>query len=591
MPGTSWPRIAALLLTLIGAGQTRQIGAQDVDFRVEHPSQRLEMIVSSSRIISMEGDIPRMLVNNPDVVRVVPLSPNQVQISATAPGVTQVNLWNKEGKAFTVDIVVFRDPRPLEMVLNSEFPKAAIRVRPLETSVILSGYVDRPEVISRVVAIASDYYPSVINNINVGGVQQVNLQVKVMEISRTKLRASGMDWNAIFGNDFVAQTANGLGNLAAVPAAAAGQVVGNGTETVRLGIVNNNSQFYAFIRFLSSRQLLRILAEPNLVTVSGRPASFNEGGEFPILVPSGLGTTTIEFKEFGTRVDFVPIVQGNGNIRLEVRPQVSELDNTKSVEINGITVPGLRSRFVDTAVEMRSGQTLALAGLIQNRTTAKKTGLPILMDLPWTGHFFRSIEEENEEIELLVLVTPRLVAAMDADQVPPVGPGELTTSPNDVDFYGRGHIEVPKCCPDRRCQYPDQPHNGTGAAPGPMLPDQIMPGQAIPGQALPGQAVPGQAIPGQAVPGQAVPGQYPPNGALPQETPIPSSSPFDVSQLSAPTYSPASARPYEMPTGQTYSVQPGPPSPSQNDASGTAGSSGAATQPELFGPSGYDDLN
>ncbi|HEY6564789.1 MAG TPA: pilus assembly protein N-terminal domain-containing protein, partial [Pirellulaceae bacterium] len=435
--------VAILLTTTVVAEDVASFsGDPSLDFRVEHPNQRLEMIVNSSRIVSSDSDIPRLLVNNPDIIRVTPLSPKQVQVSALKAGVTQVNLWDGDGKARTVDVIVFRDPRPLEMVLQSEFPKSAIRVRPLENSVILSGYVDRPEDVSRLVQIASDYYPSVINNINVGGVQQVCLSVRVMEVSRTKLRDLGIDWAAKFGDDFIAQTASGIASVVEPTAAlsAVPRVVGNpggGADTVRFGIVNDQNQFFGFIRALADRQLLKILAEPNLVTVSGRPASFQQGGQIPIPVPQGLGQTSVDFKDFGTRVDFVPIVLGNGNIRLEVRPSVTEIDPTIGTLINGNQVPGLRSRYVDTAVEMRSGQTLALAGLVFTRTEASKRGLPGLIDVPWIGAAFRNVHEEINEIELLVVVTPHLVAAMDPEQVPQYLPGERTAPPCNTDFYGR----------------------------------------------------------------------------------------------------------------------------------------------------------
>jgi pilus assembly protein CpaC len=424
---------------------------QGVDFRVDDSTQRLEMVVNSSRILSMDKEIPRVLVNNRELLKVVPLSSTQVQVSAVKPGVTQINLWDADGAVRSVDVVVFADSRQLEMVLQSEFPKAAIRVRPLDTSVVLAGYVDRPEAVSRIVAIAEDYYPKVINNITVGGVQQVALNVKVMEVSRTKLRALGADWAYSNGSDFIVNSAAGL-----ISAAASGStgVAGTGLDTIQFGIINGSDSFFGFVEALRANNLIRILAEPTLTTVSGRPASFNEGGEFPILIPQGLGVVAIEFKQFGTRVDFVPIVLGNGNIRLEVRPQVSEIDASRGVEIDGIVIPGLRSRWVDTAVEMRAGQTLALAGLIQNRTEAENRGIPFLADIPWAGNLFRRQREETNEIELLVLVRPELVGALEPHQVPALGPGEHTTSPNDVDFYGRGYLEVPKCCPDARCNPP-----------------------------------------------------------------------------------------------------------------------------------------
>ena len=205
--------------------------------------------------------------------------------------------------------------------------------------------------------------------------------------------------------------------------------MGTGGETISFGIVNGDNAFFGFLEALRENNLAKVLAEPTLVTVSGRSASFNSGGEFPILVPQSLGTIAIEYKQFGTRVDFVPIVLGNGNIRLEVRPQVSELDNANGVTINGTRVPGLRTRWVDTAVEMKAGQTLALAGLIQTRIEAQNRGIPWLADLPWAGAAFRRVEEQKNEIELVVTVRPELVDALDPHEVPTCLPGRADHQP------------------------------------------------------------------------------------------------------------------------------------------------------------------
>jgi pilus assembly protein CpaC len=442
-------RLTALYLILVVASQL--FGQQDsgqVEYVVTRTSQRLEMVVNTSRILTLDKEVPRAMVNNPDVVRVVPLSPNKVQVSALKPGVTQVNLWDDDGNLYTVNLIIIGDAQELDMLLQSEFPQASLRVRPLATSVVLSGRVDRSEDVSRIVRMAEDYYPKVINNIAVGGVQQVLLHVRVMEVSRTKLRAVGFDW-ANFGNsDFVVQTVAGtLGSFTPT-----GTAKGTGGATITFGLVGPDNSFFGFLEALRDNNMAKVLAEPTLVTVSGRPAAFNAGGEFPILVPQSLGTISVEYKQFGTRVDFVPIVLGNGNIRLEVRPQVSELDNANGVTLNGTRIPGLRTRWVDTAVEMQAGQTLALAGLIQTRIEAQNRGIPWLADLPWAGAAFRRVEEQQNEIELVVTVRPELVDALDPNEVPQCLPGQQSTSPNDVELYFRGYLEVPNCCPDGSCE-------------------------------------------------------------------------------------------------------------------------------------------
>jgi pilus assembly protein CpaC len=429
----------ALSIGCSGLAYAQNDVSQPVHFRVEGESQRLEMIVNTSRILTLEHNVPRLLVNNPEIVRASPLSPNQIQISAVKAGVTQVNVWDDRQQVHSIDVVVMGDARELENLLKSEFPEASLRIRPLSTSVVVSGYVPNAEMVSRIVRMAEDYYQNVINNMTVGGVQQVNLHVKVMEVSRTKLRALGIDWAVVNGDDFIVSGAAGLANPAA-------PLAGVGGDVVRWGLVTQPNSLATFIEAMRRDNLVKILAEPTLTTVSGRPASFNSGGEFPVLVPQSLGTVSVEYREFGTRIDFVPIVLGNGNIRLEVRPQISELDPSQSVNINNFNVPGLRTRWVDTGVEMKAGQTLALAGLIQTRQEAENRGIPVLADLPWIGAAFRRVEHRNNEIELVITVTPEFCEALDPEEVPPCGPGERTTAPDDCDVYGRGYLEVPVCC-------------------------------------------------------------------------------------------------------------------------------------------------
>jgi len=406
---------------------------------IQKASQRMEMTVNSSRILKMESKIPRVVVNNPEVLTATPLSPNEIQISATQPGVTQVNLWDEEGKIYTIDVSIYGDVGELQMALKDQFPHSAVRVHRYSNSLMLSGFVDRPDHVSGIMRLAEDYSPKVINNMSVGGVQQILLNVQVMEVSRTKLRNMGFDFANINGDDFVV---SGVSNL--IQSFSTQQVVAQG-DTVRFGIVNDTNSFFGFLEALRQNDLMKILAEPKLVTVSGRPASFNVGGEFPVLVPQTLGTVSIEYKKFGTQVDFVPLVLGNGNIRLEVRPRVSEIDSTRSVTIQDFEIPGLRVREADTGVEMKPGQTLAMAGLVQTRVEAFNRGLPVLADLPWIGAAFRSVQHENNEIELLILVRPELVEAMDPHEVPPGGPGLDTCDPTDGDLYLRGFLEVP-CC-------------------------------------------------------------------------------------------------------------------------------------------------
>ncbi len=445
--GAAQPGIAQPGVAQPGIAQPG-VARESVQFRVTQAAQRLEMIINTSRILTMETNVARMLVNNPDIVRATPLSPNQIQLSALAAGVTQLNMWDENNSIFTVDVVVSGDARELQNLLANEFPEAVLRVRALPNSVSISGFVPSAEMVTPIIRMAEDYFPQVINNIMVGGVQQVLLHVKILEVSRTKLRKVGVDWAFFNGNDSI--ISHPTGNISSYTLNP-NMVQSGFAETLAFGIVDNAGAFFGFVDMLRDNGLARILSEPTLTTVSGRPASFNSGGEFPIIVPQTQGALSVEYRQYGTQVEFVPIVLGNGRMRLEVRPQISALDEGSGVSFNGFSVPGLRTRWVDTAVEMEAGQTLALAGLIQTETDARNSGIPWLSDLPWIGAMFRRTQEQQNEIELLIMVTPEFVGPMSAEEVPPCGPGTFTGSPSDVELYYRGYVEVPKCCNDGRC--------------------------------------------------------------------------------------------------------------------------------------------
>ncbi len=415
--------------------------------KISAANTRVEMTVNASRILSMDRVIPRAQVANPDLLDFTVLSENQVQIHAKKAGLTTINLWDDKEEVHTVDVIILGDVRELDRLLRAQFPTAAVKLTPTSSSsLVLSGYVDRTDYVNRIVTIAQEYYPKVINNMIVGGSQQVLLQVRVMEVSRTNLKSLGFDFASFSGDNFVGTAASGLISKANPTAGlfrSAGSLTTNGSETLQFGIVSDPSGFTGFMEALKQENLLKVLAEPNLVTVSGRPASYLVGGEVPYPQPTGFGNISINFKPFGTQIDFVPIVLGNGGVRLEVRPQVSELDRTIGVTINGTTVPGFRQRMVDTGVEMKFGQTLAIAGLLQQRTEVEKRGFPYLMDVPYLGMLFSKKRNVINEVELVILVRPELVEALDPDQVPPCGPGMNSMSPDDCDLFFHGYTEIP----------------------------------------------------------------------------------------------------------------------------------------------------
>ncbi len=439
--------LVALAHTARADDQTQVTANTPVVQRISTPNTKVELTVNASRILKMDSPIPRAQVDNPELLAFTVLSENEVQIHAKKAGITTVNLWDEKDNPHTIDVIIVGDVRELAGLLKAQFPTASVNLYPTQAStLILSGYVDRADHVNTIMRIAEDYYPKVINNMIVGGSQQVLLHVKVMEVSRTNLKQLGFDFANFSGGNFVGSTASGIitkANPVASVFRSGATLTTSGAETIQFGIVSDPSGFVGFLDALKQENLLKVLAEPNLVTVSGRPASYLVGGEMPYPQPTGFGNISINFKPFGTQIDFVPIVLGNGGVRLEVRPQVSELDPTLSITIAGTSVPGFRERFVDTGVEMKFGQTLAIAGLLQQRVESEKRGVPYLMDLPYVGAVFRRNRQRINEVELLVLVQPELIEAMDPDQVPNCLPGQNSQLPDDCEFYWKGYIETP----------------------------------------------------------------------------------------------------------------------------------------------------
>jgi len=287
------------------------------------------------------------------------------------------------------------------------------------------------------------------------GAQQVQIEIRLAEVSRQALRALG--FNAFHTDDdyFGAMRIGSIFPISIGPEA--GQAAGDNTSfvfnqvpmaspllTIFGGFPTDHFEF--FLNALAENQYLKLLANPTLVALNGEQASFLAGGEFPIPVPQssgGGGTITIQYKEYGVRVSFRPTVLGDGSIRLHVAPEVSERSSVEAVVIQGSIIPTLITRKAETTLELQSGQTFAMAGLIQNKTEAVNSRIPGLGDLPVLGPLFRSTRYQNNETELVILVTASLVEPMSLAEVPPL-PGFLHSDPNDWEFYLEGRLEGKK---------------------------------------------------------------------------------------------------------------------------------------------------
>lgn len=429
--------------------------------QTEELEQIIKLRVGCSKVLRTPYPIQRVSVADPDIADIVLISNREIYLNGNSPGVTNISLWGKERFSST-RVSVEPDITILKEKLFKILPKEKIAVEAAGDTVVLSGEVSGPNIQETAVALAAPFAAGkkekVVNLLHVGGVQQVMVAVRVAEINRSVGKDIGINfnWSSTSGNSFGATLLNKLttltnmernidqvttpGLLSLPNSVASSQKLSAGINAI-VGGVAPGLFWAAFFDFLKQQGLGKILAEPNLVATSGQEASFLAGGEFPIPVPSGLGTVSIEYKKFGVGLIFTPTVLDNNKISLRVNPEVSELDFTSqtTVVVQGFIVPALRVRRTSTQVEMQDGQTLAIAGLLSDQYRTVVNKYPLLGDLPILGTLFRSKNFQKSETELVILVTPHLVKSQ------PPGSHRLPTDkyvePTDLEFYLMKNLE------------------------------------------------------------------------------------------------------------------------------------------------------
>jgi len=408
---------------------------------------RVELMVNKTTVIATRAPYSRVSVGQPDVADVTPIGPTNLLVTAKKAGTTQIIVWDDQERTQTFDVDVSFDLDTLGRQLRELFPNTAITTSSANGSVMLRGTVPSLQVSKQAEQIATAHSGRVLNMLEVAGGQQVVLAVKFAEVSRTATNALGVNFGFTDGVGLGGSNAGGVAPFSVVSLSqpdTLGLGVSSGSSSALFGRAQiGGTAVYGFIQALRQNSLLRVLAEPNLVAMSGEEASFLAGGEFPIPVPqqggAGAGTITITYKEFGVRLKFVPVVLGDGNIRMRIEPEVSDLDFANAVSVGGFPVPGLRTRRLSTTVEVADGQSLALAGLLNDSTFTRKEQVPGLGDIPVLGALFRSTRFERRETELVVLVTPHLVAPMNPNEVPPL-PGERWRRPNSLQLFFGGDL-------------------------------------------------------------------------------------------------------------------------------------------------------
>jgi pilus assembly protein CpaC len=420
-------------------------------------TQRLEM--------KNKKEIEKAINTKPNIAEAAPIPGDDRAINLTGKesGVTRVTLKGRDGTEEVFDVTVQFDIEFLRTLLVRAVPTASLNLIPAASgAVIIGGTVQQAEDIDIILRAANSVLTGgdrVINAMRVGGVQQVQLDVVVAFVSRTELRRMSFDFLLLQPSATVAGlTGQGLSlsNGMAPTFGASGLTTGfpNGAPpNFFLAVTGDRTQFFGFLQALRDERLAKILAQPKLVTLSGRSATLLSGGEQAIPEAAGLGSISVRFEPFGTKLNFLPIVLGDGKIHLEVEPEVSNIDPSVGTSISGTTVPGRNTQRVHTSVVMEDGQTLAIGGLIQNEVTANTTKFPVLGDLPFVGVFFSTKQYSETERELLILVTPRLVDPMACDQLPKYLPGQESRTPDDFELFLEGIMEAPR---GHRAVFPDQ---------------------------------------------------------------------------------------------------------------------------------------
>ncbi len=443
--------------------------------------QRVKVIVNKSRTFRVDTAFSTIVAGSPDIADVKSLSDHLIYIQGKQTGTTNVILFDSSMKQIGIlDVEVAIDTGNLQQNIQSSTGTRGIRVSSTEGQVVLSGMAADAVSAERAMAIATGSVPKggvVVNAMNVAGPQQVMLEVRFLEVARSAGRDLGV--NLFVANANGTNVANtGLGNVTQANRAPIGGVVGGGSTPVganpagslpllsTIGTLasgaaapygslltsvlrlNNGMSIDSLVTALETKGVLRRLAEPNLMALSGDAARFLAGGEFPVPVAStpvagAFPTVTIEFKKFGVELAFVPTVLSRGVINLRVEPSVSELDFQNAVQIGGTIIPALTRRDARTTVELRDGQSFAIAGLLQTRNRQDVSQVPWIGSVPVLGTLFRSSSYQQQETDLVIIVTPRLVA--------PAVPGQRLASPldsrlpaNDVDFFLNGQMEVRK---------------------------------------------------------------------------------------------------------------------------------------------------
>jgi pilus assembly protein CpaC len=400
----------------------------------------VQVAQGKSRTIQIGPSFVDLVVGDPEIADVMPLTDHSLYVLGRKAGSTNISVFDAAKQLVSVVEVEVNYNTPRLSQDLDQMSGGGVRASSANGRTVLSGSARDGVEAARAVSLARQYGPDVVNNVQVRGSQQVMLEVRFIEASRTAGKDLGVNWRAV-GNNF-GDPVKGAYNLAA-NAGASGLASGATPFGAVIGrVLSSGVQADVLVQALEDRGLARRLAEPNLITMSGERASFLAGGEFPIPVQADQGRISVDYKKFGVGLTFLPTVLANGVINLRIEPEVSQLDTTNSVRTGGVAVPALIVRRASTVIELRDGQSFAIAGLLQSISAETQQQLPWIADVPVLGALFRSASFEKKETDLAIIVTPHLVR--------PARPGERLRTPldsaqvaNNLDLFVAGEQSVP----------------------------------------------------------------------------------------------------------------------------------------------------
>jgi len=401
-------------------------------------SAPLRVMVGKSLLINTTERLKRISVTDPGIAFAQVITPTQILVHGKSPGEVSLLIWDELERSRSFDLRVDVDVSACTDEERRVFPDEQITVTPSRAAVVLSGHVSTEDVAKRAGELASAYSPKVVNVLTFGpvGAQEVLLQVKFAEVDRSALSQLGVNFISTGAGNTIGTVTTGqfggFGSQTLTPSTQTGS--GTTTTTTPSTTVTNLLNLFLFrsdinlgatIEALQTKNLLQILAEPNLIAVNGKEASFLAGGQFPFpMVQPGQGFTavTIAFKDFGVHLQFTPVIMPNGNIHLKVAPEVSTLDFANALTLSGFTVPALSTRRAETEFELQDGQSFVIAGLMDNRVTDIYNKIPGLGDIPILGNFFRSKSLQKSNTELMVLCTVHRIGPSSETPAPPKDP-------------------------------------------------------------------------------------------------------------------------------------------------------------------------